>query len=252
MKAKRLYQNKVNSQFNLFIRSLILSLIMTVTCIFYCFVCLLAAPFPLSIRWRVTSLWIRGMIYLCKTICHIDYRVEGLRNVMKIKNGILMSKHQSAWETFFIQGNFDQVAMIVKRELLWFPFFGWALALLGPIAINRSDRKSAMQQIIQQGGRYLEAGRWVCVFPEGTRIAAGEVGKYKIGGARLAVATGYPIIPVAHNAGRFWPRRQFIKKPGIIRIDFGPPIDPQGKTAEEVLELTKNWIEEKVAELDQP
>lgn len=161
-----------------------------------------------------------------------------------------MCKHQSAWETFFIQGNFDQVAMIVKRELLWFPFFGWALALLGPIAINRKDSKSAMQQIIQQGKRYLEAGRWICVFPEGTRIASGEVGKYKLGGARLAVATGYPVVPVAHNAGRCWPKRKFIKRPGIIRIIFGPPIDPKGKTAEEVLELSKNWIETKMSEID--
>jgi len=235
---------------NIFMRSLLLSIIMTVTCVFYCFICLLAAPLPLRLRHRITRVWILGMIKLCRNLCHVDYQVEGWRNVEKIKNGIIMSKHQSAWETFYLQGTFDQAAMIVKKELLWFPFFGWALALLKPIAINRKNTKSAMFQLIQQGRHCLEAGRWVVIFPEGTRIPAGQIGHYKVGGARLAVETGYPIIPVAHNAGYFWPRRQFIKKPGMIRIIFGPPIDPKGKTAEEVLTLTQNWIEAKIKEMN--
>ncbi len=242
-------QPRIYSDFNLFIRSFLLSSIMTVTCVLYCFVCLLAAPLPLSLRHRITCVWILGMIKLCRCLCHIDYQVEGWQHIEKLKNGIIMSKHQSAWETFFLQGNFAQAAMIVKKELLWFPFFGWALALLKPIAINRRHTKSAMYQLIAQGKAYLEAGRWVILFPEGTRIPAGQKGSYKIGGARLAVESGYPVIPVAHNAGYFWPRRQFVKKPGLIRIVFGPPIDPKGKTAEEVLVLVQNWIEKKVKEI---
>lgn len=241
---------KTYSSLNLFIRSLLLSIMMSVSCTFYCLICFLFTPFSLRVRYKVTQKWIAAMVKLCRFICHIDYQVEGWSELKKIKNGIIMSKHQSAWETFFLCSSFDQVAMIVKRELLWFPFFGWGLALLAPIAINRKDTKSAMQQIIQQGQQCLDDGRWVVIFPEGTRIPSGQIGKYRIGGARLSVATGYPIIPMAHNAGQHWPRQQFIKKPGLIRVVFGPPIYPEGKTAEEVLELTKTWIETKMLELD--
>lgn len=241
---------KKYSQLNLFLRSLLFSVLMISTCVLYCFICLLAAPLPLAWRHRLTSVWIVGMIKLGRFLCRIRYREEGLRNLANLKNAIIMSKHQSAWETFYLQSKFDTAAMITKKELLFFPFFGWALALLGPIAINRKKTKSAMQQLIQQGRRCLEAGRWVVIFPEGTRIPSGLVGRYRLGGARLAVETGYPIIPVAHNAGRLWPRRQFIKKPGLIRVVFGPPIYPQGKTPEEVLALTKTWIEDKMKEID--
>lgn len=243
-------KKKNYSQLNLFLRSLTLSTIMTVTCVLYCFICLLAAPLPLRFRYRITNLWILGMLKLCQEICHIDYQVEGWSNVKKIKNGIIMCKHQSAWETFYLQSHFNQVAMITKKELLFFPFFGWALALLSPIAINRTKTKSAMHELVSQGQRCLEAGRWVVVFPEGTRIPYGQVGKYKIGGARLSVATGYPIIPVAHNAGRYWPRRTFLKTPGTIRLVFGPPIYPEGRSTEEILELTQAWIENKIKEFD--
>jgi 1-acyl-sn-glycerol-3-phosphate acyltransferase len=238
------------SQVNLFLRSLAFSAIMTVTCVLYCFICLLAAPLSLTTRHRITRLWILGMIELCRVICHVDYKVEGWHNIKKIKAGIIMCKHQSAWETLYLQSHLHDCAMITKKELLFFPFFGWALTLLGPIAINRKNSKTAMRQLVTQGKRCLDQGRWVVVFPEGTRIPYGQVGKYKLGGARLSVTTGYPIIPVAHNAGRFWPRRQFTKIPGTIHIAFGEPIDPQGKTPEEVLELTQTWIENKIKEFD--
>lgn len=237
------------SRLSLFFRSLLYSVIMTVTCVLYCFLCLLASPLPLRFRHRLTSVWIVGMIKLARVICHIDYQVHGWHHVKAIKNGIIMCKHQSAWETFYLQSHLNEAAMITKKELLFFPFFGWALALLGPIAINRKNTRSAMQQLISQGQRCLDAGRWVVIFPEGTRIPYGEVGKYKLGGARLSQATGYPIIPVAHNAGRFWPRRQFTKIPGTIHLYFGEPIYPEGKTPEEILALTQNWIENKIQEM---
>lgn len=215
----------------------------------HCVFCLLAAPLPLRLRYRLTRWWMVAVIWLGKVICRMDYQVKGWENVKKIKNGIIFSKHQSAWETIFLAATFDQAAIIVKRELLWLPFFGWGLALLKPIAINRNNARSALQQIIQQGKRYLDAGRWVIVFPEGTRVAPGEIGKYRLGGARLAVESGFPLIPVAHNAGYCWSRRQFIKNPGTIQIIFGPPLYPQGRTPEELLAAAKAWIEKEMEKL---
>lgn len=245
-------KNKVvtYSQRHLFFRSLLYSIIMIVSSACHCVLCLLAAPLPLRLRYKLTRLWMVAMIGLGKMLCHMDYRVEGWRNVMKIPNGIIFSKHQSAWETIFLAAAFEQAAIIVKKELLWLPFFGWGLALLSPIAIERRKTKTAMQQIIQQGKQYLAAGRWVIVFPEGTRVSPGHVGKYRVGGARLAVEAGYPIIPVAHNAGRCWSRRQFIKRPGLIRVVFGPPLYPEGRSPEALLALAKNWIEETMVKID--
>jgi 1-acyl-sn-glycerol-3-phosphate acyltransferase len=136
-----------------------------------------------------------------------------------------------------------------KRELLWLPFFGWGLAAGDPISINRSDGASAMKQIIAKGKKCLDSGRWVLVFPEGTRVAPGVAGKYRLGGARLAVASGYPVIPVALNAGHYWPRRKFIKRPGTVRVVIGPPIESKGRSAEEVLNLTRAWIEDTMARI---
>lgn len=243
---------KPYSRLNLFIRSLLYSLIMIVSSAFHCGLCLMAAPLPLKYRYRLTRLWMVAMIWLGRVLCHMDYKIEGKRNLLKVKNGILFSKHQSAWETIFLAAAFDQAAIIVKRELLWLPFFGWGLALLRPIAINRSKSRASMQQIMEQGKRYLNQGRWVLIFPEGTRVSPGHVGKYRIGGARLALEAGYPIIPIAHNAGHCWSKRQFIKQPGLIRVVYGPPIYPEGKTAEEILEAAKTWIETTMQKLENP
>lgn len=166
-----------------------------------------------------------------------------MENIPTNRSGVVLSKHQSTWETFFLQGLFYQSAIILKRELLWVPFFGWGLAIIDPIAINRSNTNNAMSQIITKGRKCLEAGRWILVFPEGTRIPYGQVGKYRVGGARLATATGYPVIPVAHNAGRFWPKRSFLKTPGTIHVVIGPLIETIDRSAEEVLAEAKNWIE---------
>jgi len=231
------------STFNLFLRSLLLSIIMIFTAILQFLICLIVLPLPLKTRYNISMIWVAGMLWLMRKLCHINYTVKGREHLKHIKNGIVFSKHQSAWETFYLENAFRGAAVIVKKELLWLPFFGWSLALLSPIAISRQRRRSAMQQIIQQGQRYLDQGRWILVYPEGTRIAPGAVGHYRMGGARLAVETGYPVIPVAHNAGYCWPRRSFIKKPGTIQVVFGPPIYPKGRSPEEVLELAKNWIE---------
>lgn len=231
------------NKINLFIRSLIFSIYSVTTIIIYSFVCLLALPFPLTFRHMLIRKYMQAYFYVLKVVCHIDYKIEGLENIPKDRNGIIMCKHSSTWETFFLPIYFHTPAPIAKRELGWVPFFGWGLAASDPIFINRNNKKSAMQQVIEKGKRCLDAGRWVMVFPEGTRIPFGQEGQYKIGGARLAAATGYPVVPVAHNAGWFWPRRKFIKKPGTITIVIGPVIESEGRKPEEILKLSKDWIE---------
>lgn len=242
-------KNSILYQSNLLIRSSIFSLLMLIATIVHSFICLAAFPFPLRYRYKLVTIYTRAILWLLKIICHIDYQVEGLENIPKNRSGIVLSKHQSTWETFFLQGLFHQAAIILKRELLWVPFFGWGLATIDPIAINRSNTSSAMHQIINKGRKCLVAGRWILVFPEGTRMPPGQVGKYRIGGARLATATGYPVIPVAHNAGRFWPKRSFIKMPGTIRVVIGPLIEAQDRAAADILAQARSWIEETMTRL---
>jgi 1-acyl-sn-glycerol-3-phosphate acyltransferase len=238
------------SRTNLFIRSLLFSIFLPIYTIFYSFLSVSLFPFPLRYRFAMIMAWTRTMIWVLKKLCYVDYTVEGWENIPKDRNGIIMCKHQSTWETFFIPGHFYQPAIILKRELLWVPFFGWGLATIDPIAINRSNRYSAMDQIITKGKKCLDAKRWILVFPEGTRIPPGKIGKYRIGGARLATATSYPILPIAHNAGRYWPKRGFLKKPGTIKVVIGPLIETKNRTPEEVLEETKNWIEGTMRRID--
>lgn len=241
---------KMLNKLNLFMRSLIFSIISLTIIFFYSFISILLWPFPLRVRYAFIMSYTRFAIYLLKVICHIDYQIVGLENIPKNRNGIVLSKHQSTWETFFLPTIFSQAAIILKRELLWVPFFGWGLATLAPIAINRNQSTTAMDQIIKQGKKYLDSGRWVLIFPEGTRIPPGKIGKFRLGGARLAIATGYPIIPVAVNAGRCWPKQQFIKKPGLVTVAIGPLIETKGKTAEEVMLQAKKWIEDKMNQID--
>lgn len=228
----------------LFFRSLIFFIFSTIAICTYSMVVAFTFWLPLSVRHSEIRVFLRFYFYMLKLICRINYQIEGLEHIKGMNSGIVLSKHQSMWETFFLPLIFHNPAVISKRELLWIPFFGWGFAATGPITINRSSRSSAMQQIIKKGKQYLDSGRWVLVFPEGTRVPYGKVGQYKLGGARLAAATGYPVVPVAHNAGRFWPKRSFIKYPGTIRVIIGPPIDSSNKTPEEVLTHAKTWIEE--------
>jgi len=138
---------------------------------------------------------------------------------------------------------------VLKRQLLWIPFFGWALRLLEPIAIDRK-RSSSIKQLIEQGKKRLSQGRWVIIFPEGTRVKVGETGRYSRSGALLAKETGFPIVPIAHNAGAYWPREAFVKKPGVIHVVIGPPLDPAHYSVEALQEKTKQWIEEKTRTLE--
>lgn len=242
--------NKKFSKINLFIRSSIFWLYSVTSIILYSIVCVFAFVFPLSIRYKLIRAFLMAYFFMLKKICHIDYRIEGLENIPKDRPGIIMSKHQSTLETFLIPIYFHDPAIIAKRELMWIPFFGWGLAVSDPISINRSDRSSSMQQIITKGRACLNQGRWIMMFPEGTRVPPGTIGHYKLGGGRLAAATGAPVIPIAHNAGRFWPRRKFIKRPGTVTMVIGPVIESTGKTPEEILQATKDWIESTMLKID--
>ncbi len=228
---------------NLFVRSVIFSFSMISSAVVWSFVCLATSFFSLQVRCMLIVWWTRYTLWVLKRVCRIDYKIEGAENIKKDCNGIVMCKHQSTWETFFLLGVFNCPAVILKKELLRIPFFGWGLAMISPIAIDRNNKTSAMEQITKQGRQQLEEGRWVLVFPEGTRVATGQVGRYHLGGARLAVNTGYPILPIAHNAGRVWPRRKFIKRPGTVHMVIGPFIETKNRTPDEVLDEVKNWIE---------
>jgi 1-acyl-sn-glycerol-3-phosphate acyltransferase len=234
----------------LFIRSLIFAVFSLISLIIYSTLIVAAVIFPLRIRHLMIRSLLRLYIRTLRVVCHINYEVEGMENIPKHNVAIVMSKHQSAWETFFLPTIFHDPAIILKRELLWIPFFGWGLAVSDPIAIDRKSPSSAMQQILLKGKSRLDAGRWVLVFPEGTRVPFGQVGNYRLGGTRLAVATGYPVLPIAHNAGRYWPRKKFVKIPGTIKVVIGPLITSINKTPEDLLSETKEWIESTVQRIE--
>ena len=183
--------------------------------------------------------------------CQLNYSVERTEP-LPTRAAVVLSKHQSAWETIAFQLIFPPQAWVLKRELLWIPFFGWGLAASRPVAINRSSGARALEEVVRQGKKRLSEGRWVIVFPEGTRMRPGEHGRYNPGGALLATRAGAPVVPVAHNAGEFWPKRGFLKHPGTIRVSIGPVIETQGKRAKEVSTQAELWIEESMSRITTP
>lgn len=209
---------------------------------------LLSAPFPFHTRFAVISSWAKFVLWWLELTCNVRYVVEGIENIPK-DNVIVFCKHQSTWETLILQKLLPPQVWVLKRELLWVPVFGWGLALLKPIGIDRKAGRRAIDQIVRQGISRLEDGEWVVIFPEGTRVAPNERKRYGIGGAVLAEKSAYPVLPVAHNAGEFWARRKFIKRPGTIRLVFGPIIDTKGKSAQQINAEAESWIEGKVDEL---
>lgn len=208
----------------------------------------LCAPFPGAGGFAVTRAWGRSMLVAGKVLCGLDYVIEGEEN-LPATPAVVMIKHSSVFEAYAQTTIFPNQAWVLKRELFWIPIFGWGLAMMKPIAINRKAGRSAVKQVIQQGKERLAEGMWVTVFPEGTRVAPGETKKYGVSGAALAREAGVPIVPVAHNAGDFWPRRSVRKRPGLIRICIGPPIDPSTQSPKETNLLVQGWIESKMGEI---
>jgi len=215
------------------------------------------APILFTFKWvlpyrtlaNLGKLWGRLNLEAVGIICGLKYRLHGWDKLPN-NNCIVLSKHQSTWETIALRGLLPATnTWVIKRELLWIPFFGWGMAALGPIALDRKAGRQAIKQLVQEGRQSLEAGRWVVIFPEGTRTSPGEHIKYNLGGALLAEKTGYPILPIAHNAGVFWKRRGIHKFPGFIDLVIGDPIWTQGLKASEINRRVEGWIEETVASL---
>ncbi len=203
---------------------------------------------PHTIRRGYLGIWGRFSLIWLRITCGIHYQVEGRENIPS-GTAIIMAKHQSTWETIAMQQIFPTQTWVLKRSLLLIPFFGWGLAMTNPIAIDRSAGKKALKQVIQQGIDRLKRGLWVVIFPEGTRVSYGSSKKYAIGGAMLAEKSGYPVVPVAHNGGKFWPKTSLIKRPGTITLTIGPVIDSNGKKAKEINQLAEEWIEARAAQL---
>lgn len=186
----------------------------------------------------VIGTWTRMVLFWLRVTCGIRHEITGRENLPD-DPCIVFVKHESTWETLFMQSLVAPQATVIKRELLWIPFFGWAFTLLRPIAINRRETRNALQTLINVGTERLDAGVWIVLFPEGTRTDVGEVTKFQIGGAALAAASGRPLVVVAHNAGNYWPAHAFIKHPGTISVHIAPPIDTRGKNRREINELAR-------------
>jgi 1-acyl-sn-glycerol-3-phosphate acyltransferase len=232
----------------IFLRSLIFLLVKALMTIPFSLVTLLTFPLPALARYRVISQWSRIVKWLSRVLVGITYRVEGLENLPS-GPAVILSKHQSAWETIVFQQIFPPLSFVLKKSLLYIPFFGWGLALFSPIAIDRGAGREALKQIETQGRERLRTGFWVLIFPEGTRVESGETAKFQVGGAWLAVKAGVPVVPVAHNAGRHWPKNGFLKYPGEIVVRIGTPIATDGRKAAQVLAETESWIESAMRDL---
>jgi 1-acyl-sn-glycerol-3-phosphate acyltransferase len=232
----------------IFIRSLAFVLAQLIWTPVFATLVLFTFPLKPHTRYRIATKISNSTLWLLRVICGIRMEVRGAENIPK-EPCIVMCKHQSAWETFALQLVFPDQVWVLKRELLWLPFFGWGLALTSPIAIDRSKGKQAMKQLLEQGKNRLEHGFCVVIFPEGTRMPYGVRGKYKIGGAMLGESSGAPVVPVAHNAGKFWGRNSFLKHPGTIVMSIGQPVDPKGLKAEEINRRVEDWIEGEMTRL---
>lgn len=204
---------------------------------------------PYRVRYIYLTGWNHLVMTWLRLTCGIRCHVRG-RELLPAGPFVLMSKHQSQWETFFLQVLHPPIATVLKKELLRVPFFGWGLALLEPIAIDRSNPKQALKEIMEQGVRLIGLGRSIMIFPEGTRIAPGKVGNYARSGATLACKAGVPIVPVAHNAGLCWPSKKFLKYPGTIEVVIGAPIDTASGDSKALTEQVKTWIEGEIAKLN--
>ncbi len=227
------------------LRSSLFALFQIVVTPLFTLIALLTFPFPLLTRYRIISAWARLMLAAAERICGIRYRVHGAENIPP-PPFIVLAKHQSAWETLAFQEIFPPQVWVVKRELLWVPFFGWGLAMLSPIAIDRDAGPHALRQMLEQGRERLARGFCIVIFPEGTRVAPGTRREYQVGGAWLAVKTATPVLPVAHNAGEVWRRQAFLKRPGTITISIGAALESGQLSPHELNRRVETWIEDEM------
>ncbi len=233
----------------LFLRSLLFFIGQAITAPIFTLIALFSLPLNPILRNDLISGWARSMLWWLKVTCNIRHEITGLEYIHNTPT-IILSKHQSAWETLAFQAIFPTQVYVLKRELLWIPIFGWGLAMSSPIAIDRSAGREALKKLVAHGQARLNRGFWVVIFPEGTRTTPGASSKYHIGGAWLATHTQAPVIPVAHNAGEFWAKNSFIKKPGIIKIHIGAPIKTADLKADALNQQVQSWIEKEMTLLN--
>lgn len=227
-------------------------LFMTVTLAVMGLVLLLLWPLPFAVRTRLARFWARLQMLALRLLCRLDYQVTGQQNLPDQQAVIVMSKHQSAWETLALQAILGPQTWVLKRELIWVPIFGWVLAAMRAISINRKAGKAARQQIVEQGKKRLAEGISIIIFPEGTRLPPNTERRFGLGGALLGEASGVPILPIAHNAGHYWPRRGFVKKPGTVQVVIGAPIATAGRSASDINDEAQAWMHDTMVELEGP
>ena len=237
------------SRFLLLLRSLLFALLIVVATVIWATACFGFVLLPYRQRYWMITRWNLFIILAARYVCGIRWEVKGMENLPNAPV-ILLSKHQSAWETIFYCWLMPRPLIFVfKKSLLYIPFFGWGLGMLRMIAIDRSKGRDAMAHVIATGRKRLDDGQWVIMFPEGTRTSVGQQGKYKAGGAILAIGTGVPVVPIAMNSGDCWPRNAFIKKPGVITVSIGAPIPSEGMSSTELMTKVENWIESEMRAL---
>lgn len=235
------------------LRSLLFALYQLIVTPIYAILVLLLFWLPPIPRFRFITGWCLLNLIGARLICGIRHRVIGAENIPpRADPHLVMSKHSSTWETLSLNFLFPPLAFVAKKELLSIPFFGWAFTLASPITIDRKAGHDAMTQLVTQGRERLQQGFWIVVYPEGTRIRAGTRAHYKSGGARLAIALGLPIVPVAHNAGYLWPKGVLGKRHGTVTVSIGPPIRPVGNDMQRLIGEVESWIENELARLGNP
>ncbi|HZP87402.1 MAG TPA: lysophospholipid acyltransferase family protein [Burkholderiales bacterium] len=239
------------NQPSLVLRSAVFFVLQAALTIVWSLLSLLTFPFSALTRYRFITTWSRMVIWLARAICGIRYEVLGVEHLPD-RPSIVLAKHQSAWETLAFQVFLPPQVWVLKRSLLKVPFFGWGLAMMNPIAIDRTAGIRALKQTLEQGRERLATGFWIVIFPEGHRHLPGEKTTYHVGGAWLAVQTGAPVVPIALNSGYLWRRDAFVKRPGTITVSIGPAIDPRGRKAEELNARVQQWIEDEVERIGDP
>jgi len=227
-------------------RSLLFTAVLFLSVAVWSIVVVIGRSWGYVVAYDLTVSWARWILAVCEKIVGLRYVVEGMENLPS-ENSVVLLKHSSAYETIAQWVLFPRQTWVLKREVLWTPFLGWAVAGVRPIAINRQAGRRAVEQVVTQGRQRLGEGLWVMIFPEGTRMPPGETRKYGVSGALLAIEAGKLLVPVAHNAGDYWPRRGWLKRPGTVTFRIGKPVDPAGRDPREINAAIQQWIEAEVA-----
>lgn len=236
------------NKLSLFLRSLLFSVGYYLVTIVMCTIFIIIFPFlSQNLRHLSSTTWCKFILGWLRVCCGVSYKLEGRENISGAPI-VIVANHQSEWETLLLYSFVSPISPILKKELLNIPFYGWALRLIKPIAIDRNNPRAAGRSVLTQGVDRLSRGNTIILFPEGRRSQPGEIRKFSRGGAKLAIAAGVPLVPVAHNAGYHWPPRSFIKQPGQISVRIGKPIDSADRNATELTKEAEQWIRNQFSE----